>query len=143
MTLIQLNKNITFAVCVPSHSSSSYLTEIMKYSNVTVLIWENNTEHLLSMQKSAIVLSCAYQENFWFAVHKAIAQGCLPILPNRAVYPEIFAETYLYNSIEQANDMIRAFSKNPSLYAQEIKKLQNEYIKQLTITPLIKNFFEL
>lgn len=92
LSIVESNKNIKFAVCIPSYSDSWYIEKIKNHNNIIILEWEDNTNHLKSMQQSTVVLSCAYQENFWFAIHKAISMWCVPVLPNRAVYPEFFLQ---------------------------------------------------
>ena len=52
---------------------------------------------------------------------KACALGCTPVLPNRAVYPEIYDEVHLFDS--------------PSEAAKIIKSAIDEY-PMGTITPL-------
>ncbi|WP_300462213.1 DUF3524 domain-containing protein [Desulfobacula sp.] len=41
------------------------------------------------LNKGAIVVSCANQENFGIAVVEAVRFGCIPVLPDRLSYPEI------------------------------------------------------
>ncbi|MFC6671485.1 tRNA-queuosine alpha-mannosyltransferase domain-containing protein [Marinobacterium aestuariivivens] len=43
-----------------------------------------------------IVLSTATHEFQGLAVLEAVAAGCIPVLPDRQVYPELFDEQYLY-----------------------------------------------
>jgi len=46
------------------------------------------------LQKGAIVISTANQENFGMSVVEAMIMGCIPLLPNRLAYPEILPEAY-------------------------------------------------
>lgn len=54
------------------------------------------------LRRGGIVVSSAWQENFGIAVVEAMANGCLPLLPNRLSYPELLPRPYhnefLYNS---------------------------------------------
>lgn len=54
------------------------------------------------LQKGAIVISTAHQENFGISMVEAIRHGCLPLLPDRLAYPEIlppdFHDRFLYTS---------------------------------------------
>ncbi len=45
-----------------------------------------------------IILSTALHEFQGLAVQEAVQLGCMPVLPNRLVYPQIFASHYLYDS---------------------------------------------
>ncbi len=46
------------------------------------------------LQKGSFVISTARQENFGMSVVEAVRYGCLPLLPNRLVYPEIITEEF-------------------------------------------------
>ncbi|MCP3953209.1 MAG: DUF3524 domain-containing protein [Desulfobacterales bacterium] len=46
------------------------------------------------LEKGAIVISTAHQENFGISMVEAIRHGCLPLLPDRLAYPEILPEAY-------------------------------------------------
>lgn len=73
----------------------------------------NTLEHNFSkeeyyelLSKSKVVVSFALQENFGFSVLEATYLGCIPIVPNRLVYPELYSEEYLYNTFEEACNMV-------------------------------------
>jgi hypothetical protein len=46
------------------------------------------------LERGALILSTADQENFGFAVVEAVRRGCFPLLPARLSYPELIPETY-------------------------------------------------
>ncbi|UCH23868.1 MAG: DUF3524 domain-containing protein [Deltaproteobacteria bacterium] len=46
------------------------------------------------LQRGAIVISTARQENFGISVVEAIRSGCIPLLPHRLSYPEIIPAEY-------------------------------------------------
>ena len=54
------------------------------------------------MAKSKVVVSYALQENFGFGVNEAVSLGCVPVLPNRLVYPEIYPKEYLFNTFDES-----------------------------------------
>ena len=68
-----------------------------------------------------IILSTALHEFQGLAVQEAVQLGCMPVLPNRLVYPQIFALDYLYESFPNnhekescaAADLIQEFPLQP------------------------------
>lgn len=57
---------------------------------------ESRADYLAFLDSSDMVLSTALHEFQGLAVLEAVALGCVPVLPNRQVYPELFASEYLY-----------------------------------------------
>ncbi len=53
---------------------------------------KNRDEYLKLISKCDVVVSTAWHEFFGVAVLEAAAAGCVPLLPRRLSYPEIFAE---------------------------------------------------
>jgi glycosyltransferase involved in cell wall biosynthesis len=59
-------------------------------------------EYYNLLAKSKVVVSYALQENFGFGVNEAVSLGCVPVLPNRLVYPEIYPKEYLFNTFDES-----------------------------------------
>ena len=57
-------------------------------------------EYLSWLAGADILLSTALHEFQGIAVLEAVEQGCVAVLPNRQVYPELFGPDYLYPSVE-------------------------------------------
>ncbi len=78
-------------------------------------------QYLNYLANAHVVLSTALHEFLGLAVLEAVSLGCIPLLPNRQVYPELFAKDYLYDSViddvEQeaisAVDTLLALLENP------------------------------
>lgn len=68
-----------------------------------------------------IVLSTALHEFQGLAVLEAVANGCLPVVPGRLVYPEIYPGRYCYDSNED----------DPALEARSAARLIRELAEQL------------
>ena len=73
----------------------------------------NTLEHNFSKEeyynllgRAKVVVSFALQENFGYSVAEAVYLGCIPVLPNRLVYPELYEEQYLYNTFEEACEKV-------------------------------------
>jgi len=73
---------------------------------------EEKADFLDCIASCDVVLSTTLHEFFGIAVMEAVERGCLPVLPNRQVYPELYGDKYLYNTIDEAINML-------SDYAQE------------------------
>jgi len=56
------------------------------------------TEYRQCLASAHCVLSTALHEFQGLAVLEAIAEGCIPVLPNRLAYPEYVGSQYLYES---------------------------------------------
>lgn len=57
---------------------------------------DSREEYLSWLQAGDVILSTATHEFQGLSVLEAVAKGCIPILPEREVYPELFAKAYLY-----------------------------------------------
>lgn len=58
----------------------------------------SRADYLGFLASSDIVLSTALHEFQGLAVLEAVALGCVPVLPDRQVYPELFGNQFLYQS---------------------------------------------
>jgi glycosyltransferase involved in cell wall biosynthesis len=52
------------------------------------------------LRQGSIVVSTANHEFFGISIIEAVRAGCVPVLPNRLSYPELFDSNYLYNDGE-------------------------------------------
>jgi hypothetical protein len=53
-------------------------------------------EYIRQLCQSDIAISTATHEFYGISVLEAIRAGCIPLLPNRLSYPELFPSEYLY-----------------------------------------------
>lgn len=58
-------------------------------------------EYYSLLRRAKVVVSFALQENFGFGVAEATHCGCVPVVPDRLVYPEFYPSRCLYRSFEQ------------------------------------------
>lgn len=61
----------------------------------------NRVQYYETLAKAKVVVSFALQENFGFGIAEAVELGCLPVLPNRLAYPEMYYGNFLYNTFEE------------------------------------------
>ncbi|BFM48425.1 DUF3524 domain-containing protein [Marinomonas sp. THO17] len=60
---------------------------------------DNREEYLSILHQADVFLSTALHEFQGLSVLEAVAMGCLPLLPQRQVYPELFDPVFLYPSV--------------------------------------------
>jgi len=69
---------------------------------------DSKAEYLLWLEHADIFLSTAVHEFQGLSVLEAVNVNCIPVLPKRLVYPELFSDRYLYDT----NDDITIEAKN-------------------------------
>lgn len=62
---------------------------------------ESRDDYLALLSQSHVVLSTAQHEFQGLAVLEAVACGCMPLVPNRLVYPELFSFEYCYEDAQE------------------------------------------
>jgi len=72
---------------------------------------ESRQEYLGLLARSHCILSTSRHEFQGLAVQEAIASGCIPIVPDRLVYPEYVAEPWRYTSPRQAVALLEKISQ--------------------------------
>jgi len=81
---------------------------------------ESRTEYLALLASSHMVLSTAEHEFQGLAVLEAVACGCVPIVPHRLVYPELFEEKYCYYD---TSDAVERLSSHAGQSAPDVSHL--------------------
>lgn len=89
-----------------------------------ILHWgyaESRAEYLSLMQRADILPVTSAQEFFGISVAEAIAAGCVPLLPNRLVYPELWGSDFLYetddNLLSRLRTLLADWPKRPDTSA--------------------------
>ncbi len=138
--LVKRMPDCLFAVTVPQKQiSGKYYNTICELSNCDIIMGEDDDLHKKTLQNSKFVFSSALQENFGYSVIKSVCEGCIPILPNRLVYPEIFGIDMCYNSLDDAEREIR---RNLSNYENtKILSLRKKFLK-FSFKDIINHFYE-
>ena len=60
------------------------------------------------LSRAKVVVSYALQENFGFGIQEATYLGCIPVLPNRLVYPEFYDDRYLYTTFDDSVNVVKS-----------------------------------
>ena len=108
---------------------------------------ESRDEYARLLQTGDIVVSTADHEFYGISVIEAVRAGCLPLLPDRLSYPELFHGRYLYEDgdlFEKLKSMLVNPDKidrlNPKILTNRFswKNLKKKYREWLTVSP---NFY--
>lgn len=108
--LVVLGQSFRYEPPVFAWAYQRFKDKILQFGYV-----ESRREYLFWLSKSDIVVSTAYHEFFGIAVIEAVHAGCIPIVPNRLSYPELYPEEYRYQKGELLNKLgylIARFSRN-------------------------------
>ncbi|MEP0072494.1 MAG: DUF3524 domain-containing protein, partial [Marinomonas sp.] len=108
---------------------------------------ESREEYLAILASADMVLSTALHEFQGLSVLEAVALGCVPVLPNRQVYPELFGQDFLYKSdlqdikqeaefavnlIEKHRKRIKSSTDVTFFYDDELLEKYNDLFDSLT-----------
>jgi glycosyltransferase involved in cell wall biosynthesis len=76
-------------------------------------VWLNTAQERLAKPQyhaalglAKCVVSFALQENFGFGIAEATMSGCIPVVPNRLVYPEFYPSSCLYRNLTEAQSLV-------------------------------------
>jgi len=147
--LLEITTNlphVNFVITSPTNlnQDDNHVHQLQKKDNVQLVTVHSNKEHLQTLSQSKLLLSTAKQENFGFSVAKGVLCGCVPVLPNTLVYPELYPADFLYNSCDEAQSFI-----NKTLTDETYRsKLQQGLIAtkmqlhQYSMKNILTHFFE-
>jgi glycosyltransferase involved in cell wall biosynthesis len=88
---------------------------------------ESHQEYIKLLCQADIIVSTAIHEFFGISVIEAVRAGCMPVLPNRLSYPELFAAEYLYEDGELQDKLESVLKGFKGLNESEIKDLTDRF----------------
>jgi glycosyltransferase involved in cell wall biosynthesis len=88
---------------------------------------ESREEYIRLLCKADIVVSTARHEFYGISVIEAVKAGCVPVLPNRLSYPELFPAEYLYEDGELLTKFDNLLKGFKGLYESEIKEMSDRF----------------
>ena len=83
------------------------------------------------LRRAKVVVSYALQENFGFAVQEATYLGCVPVLPNRLVYPEFYSGTHLFDTFDESVQMVEDVLDDYSKKSINVFRYDNKEIMEM------------
>lgn len=144
--IVKALPDTNFVITIPQNANlfkhnKNYLL-LSKLKNLLILDSLDNKKHLKVLGQSKIILSCAKQENFGYSVMKGVISGCIPLLPNKLCYPEIFNKKHLYISKIDCINKIKYFLKNyTSEASNSILEKNRKKIEKLSFREILEDFF--
>ena len=84
---------------------------------------QSKCEYEQLLMEGDVVVSTAQHEFFGVAMLEACRAGCVPIVPDRLVYPEIYSnEQYRYRTKTQLMNKLKDYCQRPNYLRNEIAK---------------------
>jgi len=81
---------------------------------------EKKIYYYRSLQKAKIAVSFAMQETWGIAMQEAAFSGCLPFVPNRLSYPELYDVRFVFSDIEDLVRRISLYIEGPAYYRHSL-----------------------
>jgi glycosyltransferase involved in cell wall biosynthesis len=78
----------------------------------TAQVCQNKEQYYQLLSQGTIAVSTADQETFGYAMLEAESLGCIPIVPRKACYPEMYDERLTYNSFQDLNGLLKKVLEN-------------------------------
>ena len=79
-------------------------------------------KYIQTLLSGDIVISTAGHEFYGVAMLEATYCGCMPLAPNKLVYPEIYPKDNLYNTTNQLIKMLYNWCRNTELFRRHREK---------------------
>jgi glycosyltransferase involved in cell wall biosynthesis len=90
-------------------------------------VCKTKNEYYELLSKSKFAISFARQETWGIAMQEAIICGCIPIVPNRLSYPEMYDQDFIYDELDEAKRIIAQFEINPPAF--NLQQTRNRILK--------------
>lgn len=89
-------------------------------------VCRTRSEYINLLKRSKVAISGSYQETFGYSMLEAALCGCVPIVPNRLCYVEMYPGEYRYDDEKSIVSMIRKFMVAPENPGQRMSGIIGE-----------------
>ncbi len=84
---------------------------------------QSKEEYYNLLNRSKIAVSFADQETFGIAQAEALFCGCIPIVPDRLSYQELYQDRFKFDSFEHAVDKVMSLISSPQYFNEHLSLL--------------------
>jgi glycosyltransferase involved in cell wall biosynthesis len=84
-------------------------------------------EYIALLGKGDIVVSTAHHEFFGISIIEAVRAGCIPILPDRLSYPELFDEKFIYSADSLPDNLAGVIEKQSRLTPEIARAITDKF----------------
>lgn len=147
--LLELNKRqVEFRVSI---LGESFQTVPDCFENIKAKLGEklvnfgylSKEEYYHTLVTGDLVISTAGHEFYGVSMLEATYCGCLPIAPNKLVYPEIYPKENLYNTSNQLIKMLYNWCRNPAVFQRQRQKFFESFaFEQYSAQQLVPQFLQ-
>jgi len=88
---------------------------------------ESYSKYVSFLKRGDIIVSTSLHEFFGIAVIEALRAGCLPVLPARLSYPELFENNFLYSEGSLVKVLKNAIVNRHCLDSSEVRRLTDKF----------------
>lgn len=88
---------------------------------------ESYQEYIELLGKGDIVVSTSFHEFYGISIIEAVRAGCIPVLPNRLSYPELFDKKFLYDNNSLTDKLAKIIITNCRLTPETAKVMTNQF----------------
>ncbi len=88
---------------------------------------ESRYEYMKWLKRGGVVVSTAFQEFFGISILEAVRAGCLPLVPDRLSYRELFDQRYLYKEGELPVRLTALLHENCRLKEADRNGMTNKF----------------
>jgi glycosyltransferase involved in cell wall biosynthesis len=84
-------------------------------------------QYIELLSKGDIVISTSLHEFYGISIIEAVRAGCIPILPDRLSYPELFEKKFLYSDDSLPDMLERVIKKHSRLTPKIAREMTDQF----------------
>jgi len=103
-----------------------------KYKFIKTLdVTKGKKDYYKLLAKAKVVFSCSKQETFGIGTVEAMLLGCIPVVPDRLSYTEMYHPMFLYSDIHSVKHKIEYAINHQGDNTKRIEKVRKRNVEQL------------